>query len=589
MLLEMTIAQFALIDQVRIQFGPGLNVLTGETGAGKSIVLDALQAALGGRVPADVVRTGADRATVEAVFDVSGQPDRLAALAQMGVEVAEDGLLVVRREIHRSGKGRVYLNGRSVTTGMLREAAAGLADLHGQHEHQTLLQADRHLDLLDQYGGLLLNQEGRALDVIDAYAGGPILALRAEVAVVVRELQEVAQALADLGGDPRERQRREDLLRYQLQELEGARLRPGEEEELEAQLRVLAAADRLQRTAAEAHALLYEGQARQPSAYDILGRVQALVADAARTDPALAPVLDLLATAQAHIQEAAHFLADYRDRVEADPDRLAAVERRLDQIQSLKRKYGDTVAEMLRYLEEVRAELHRLETSEEQAAALRRRQEELGRRAEDLAARLSAARQEAAAELGARVARELADLGMAGAQFVVRVEPPAQPSYKVVGPKGWDRVEFLFSPNVGEPPKPLARIVSGGEMSRIMLALKVILARVDNVPTLVFDEVDAGISGRTAQAVAEKLATIAQDRQVLCVTHLPQVAAMADTHFRIHKEVSGGRTVTRVEPLDEEGRTLEVARLIGGAELTRATLEAARELVRQAGGRRAHG
>ncbi|MFO7173729.1 MAG: DNA repair protein RecN [Bacillota bacterium] len=582
MLVEMTIEHFALIEKVHLPIGPGLNVLTGETGAGKSIVLDALEVALGGRVSGEMVRTGEERAIVEAVFDLTDRPQRKQALAEMGIDVGEDNLLVVRREISRTGRGRISLNGRAATVQMLREATEGLCDLHGQHEHHTLLQPEKHLDLLDQYGGSLLKQEGKPLELLDQYAGAPILALREEVARLHQELEAIQAELRELRGDERDRARREDLLRFQVEELEAARLRPGEEEELEAELQRLANATRLKQAAAQGYALLYEAGPRQEAAADLIGRAEALLADAARIDPGLSPVLEYLQAAQANIQEAARFLADYQEQVEDDPERLAQVEQRLTLLHNLKRKYGDTVAEMLEYLEQIRAELARLQGSEERAAELERRLEEVGAAAAQAAARLSQARREAAAELGERVARELRDLGMPHAQFIVRVDSPAEADWRAVGPKGWDRVEFLFSPNVGEPPRPLAKIVSGGEMSRIMLALKVILARVDEVATLVFDEVDTGIGGRTAQAVAEKLAAIARDRQVICVTHLPQVAAMADHHLLITKEEVGGRTRTRVQPLDEEGRSLEIARMIGGAEITPLTLEHARELIRAA-------
>ncbi len=582
MLVEMTIEQFALIDKLRLPFGNGLNVLTGETGAGKSIVLDALQAVLGGRAGADMVRTNGDKAVIEAVFDLHGQEERTTVLQEMGVEVADDGLLVLRREIARTGRGRYLVSGRTVTAGMLKEAAQGLADLHGQHEHQSLLQAEKHLDLLDQYGGSLLTSEGKVLEVLDRYGGGPIAGLRQEVARLYRELQAVQAELVALRGDGRDRARREDLLRFQRDELEAARLRLGEEEELEAELRLLSNAEKLGRAAAESYASLYEGTSRQHSVTDLLGRVEAELRDAGRHDPALLEVLELLQAAQANVQEASRFLAQYRERVDVDPARMAQVEKRLEMLAALRRKYGDTVADMLAYLAEVKGELHRLETGEEQVAELEARAAALGAQAVELAGQLTDARRAAARELSERVGRELADLGMPKAQFLARVQPPAAAQAGQIGPKGWDEVEFLFSPNLGEPPKPLAKVASGGEMSRIMLALKVILARVDNVPTLVFDEVDTGISGRTAQAVAEKLALIARDRQVLCVTHLPQVAAMADVHFRIAKEEVAGRTFTRVEPLDEEGRTLEIARMIGGAELTQLTMDHARELVRAA-------
>jgi DNA repair protein RecN (Recombination protein N) len=583
-LLEILIEQFALIDNVRLQVSGGLNVLTGETGAGKSIVLDAVGAVLGGRTSSDVIRTGRERAVVEAVFDLSARPEKVAQLRDIGIEVGDDGLLIARREINRSGRPFARINGRTVTIGMLREATDGLVDLHGQHEHQGLLQVEKHVDLLDQYGGSLLRLERHSIDLLDSFAGASILGLRVELAGVVTELRRVDGELRSLIGDDRDRARKEDLLRFQLQELENARLREGEEEELEAERRVLAHAEKLKQTAAESYGLLYEGGQRQLPANDLLGKVKSGLQDAVRHDSSLAPALDLVEEALVRVVEVSHLLAEYRDRLDDDPQRLAQVEKRLDLIVQLKRKYGDSVREMLAYRDQVKEELQRLERSEELIGQLKAEEVKLGRRVEALAEGLTEARRRAARELGARVARELNDLGMPKARFEAAVSVPPGATYKDAGPKGWDQVEFLFSPNPGEPVKPLTKIVSGGEMSRIMLALKATLARVDGVPTLVFDEVDAGISGRAAQAVAEKLAVIAGDRQVLCVTHLPQVAAMADVHVLIAKEADGDRTVTTVQRLDETGRAEEIARMISGSEVTQLTLESARELIRRAAG-----
>lgn len=582
MLVEIAIEQFALIDKVRLPFAGGLNVLTGETGAGKSIILDAVQAVLGGRTSADVVRAGEERATVEAVFDLQGLTETIARLQEMGIPVEEDSLLVIRREVSRSGRGNIRINGRTATAGMLREATQGLIDLHGQHEHQSLLQAEKHMDLLDQYGGSLLQQEGKSLELLDRYAGLELSDLRGQIAEVVRGLHRVQLEQRELLGDERDRARREDLLRFQVEELTAAKLKPGEEEELEAEHQVLAHAEKLKMATAQSYAALYEGGGRQLSANDLLGRVKADLEDVLRHDPSLAEAVEMVASALVHVQEASHLLAGYRDRIDDDPQRLARIESRLDQLGSLKRKYGDSVDEMLEYLGRVQQELERLERSQELIEELKAQEAELGRRAEELAAALTVARRQAATKLSERVARELADLGMPAARFEVAVEAPEEPSFLSVTPRGWDRVEFRFSPNPGEPMKPLAKIVSGGEMSRIMLALKVILARVDGVPSLVFDEVDTGISGRAAQAVGEKLARIAGDRQVLCVTHLPQVASLADTHFLIAKQVEGGRTTTRVNALDDEGRAGEIARMIGGAEVSEFTMEAARDMIRRA-------
>lgn len=582
MLLEIVIEQFALIEKVRLQFAGGLNVLTGETGAGKSIILDAVQAVLGGRTSADVVRSGEEKALVEAVFDLSATPDRADALRNMGLPVEDDQLLVVRREISRTGRGSIRVNGRTITVGMLREAAEGLVDLHGQHEHQSLLQVEKHLELLDQYGGSLLQQDGKSLDLLDRYGGGPLLGIREQLQAVVGDIHRVQSELKALLGDDRDRARREDLLHFQVEELRAAKLRDGEEEELEAERQVLAHAGKLKLTAAAAYASLYEGAGRQQSAVDLLGRVKADLEDVLRHDASLNEAVELVGSALVQAQEAAHVLAGYRDRVDDNPARLAKVEARLDQISGLKRKYGDSIAEMLAYLAQIEQDLDRLAHSQELIDQLRTEEAGLGARAEGLAAELTRGRRAAATQLGARVVKELADLGMTNARFEVVVEPPAGATFHHVSPRGWDRVEFLFSPNLGEPLKPLAKIVSGGEMSRIMLALKVILARVDGVPSLVFDEIDTGISGRAAQAVGEKLARIAGDRQVLCVTHLPQVAALADTHFLIAKKAEAGRTYTQVEAMDEAGRVDELARMIGGAEVSPFTIEAARDMLRQA-------
>lgn len=582
MLLEINIEHFALINYVRLQFSGGLSVLTGETGAGKSIILDAVQAVMGGRTSADVVRAGEEKAVVEAVFDLSGRPDLARVLGGIGITMEEDSLLLVRREISRLGRGSIRVNGRTVTAGMLKEATDGLVDLHGQHEHQSLLQVEKHLELLDQYGGSLLQKEGKTLDLLDRYGGGPLLALRDRLSGVVKEIAGLCSELKGLLGDERDRARREDLLRFQVAELAAAKLRAGEEEELEAERQVLAHATKLKATATGAYASLYEGAHRQMSALDLLGRVRSDLEDVLRHDATLTEAVELVASAVVQVQEASHILVAYRDRIDDDPDRLAKVEARLDQLGSLKRKYGDSVAEMLAYSVRVTQELTRLQNSQELIEKLRQEEKALGARAEEIADLLTRARREAARELGARVVRELADLGMGGACFEVAVEVPPGATYQSVTVRGWDRVEFLFSPNLGEPLKPLARIVSGGEMSRIMLALKVILARVDGVPTLVFDEVDTGISGRAAQAVGEKLARIAGTCQVLCVTHLPQVAALADGHFLIAKQAEGGRTVTDVARLDENGRVDELARMIGGAQVSAFTVEAARDMLRRA-------
>lgn len=584
MLLEIAISEFALIDRGRLELTAGFTVLTGETGAGKSMIIDAVAAALGGRTSSDVVRAGAERAVVEAVFRVADQPQVQTALADEGIEVGDDGLLIVRREIHQSRGSTIRLNGRTVTTAAVRRLLAPLLDLHGQHEHQSLLSPQRQLDLLDHFGG------------------APVLERRARCEDLYRQLQATRQELAALGGDARQRARHEDLLRFQVAELQGAGLRPDEEDELEQQKRVLAAAGQLRAAAEQGYAVLYEGSAAGTPVHDLLGQVEREIAAAARLDPSLDPVLELLTGAQAQVAEASHALARYRDTVADDPARLHEIEQRLDLLWSLKRKYGGSVAEMLTYLEQARAELERLGQSEELAAALRQKEADLLGRLQAEASELSAARRAAGAKLAARLGAEAAGLSLGGMQFAVAVqpldashdepldEPPdaactrdAATGAGRIGPRGADRVEFRVSPGPGEPLRPLARIASGGELSRIMLALRVILADVDRVPVLIFDEVDQGVSGRAAQSVGEKLALIAGDRQVLCVTHLPQVAALADHHHVIHKAEEGGRTVTRVSALtDTAARAEEIARLLSGAAITPLSLQTAKEMLTRA-------
>jgi len=553
-LLELTVENVAIVERARLEFGPGLNVLTGETGAGKSVLIDAVAVLLGARASDDLIGSAGDRAVIAAVFDLSAAPAAQAAARDLGLLDEDQHELVVVRELARGGRNLTRINGRPATVANLKAVARHLVDLHGQHEHQSLL------DLGQQ----------RAL--VDAYGGSDLAALAAAVGAAYARLQGLRRQLDELAGDARQRARTIDLYRFQIEEIEAARLRPGEEEEIQAARRRIANAERIREALAAAYGLVREGHGMGAPAADAVAQAADALRRAAAYDPGLEPVIGLLDTAAVHLEEAAQALRRRLDDQALDPAEAEAVERRAALLSELKRKYGDTVDEILAYRDRARAELERLEGAEERAAVLeaeiRRVEEELGRQA----AALSEARERAGRELAAAVARELADLAMT-AQVLVEVRQEEDPTgvdcggrRLRVGPHGVDTVEILLSANPGEPPRPLQRVASGGELSRVMLALKRAAGRRDPVPTLIFDEIDAGIGGRTATAVADKLAAIAADHQVLCVTHLPQIAAVADRHFVVEKSAAGGRTVTRVAVVDGVEREREIARMLAGEE-----------------------
>lgn len=567
MLSELRVENLAIIDKLGVAFAPGLNVLTGETGTGKSLVIDAVELVLGGRASAEFVRAGSERAVVEALFDISHNQSVLQELAELGL-YDDDSQLVLSREITRGGRSASRINGRPVTAAMLRRVTQHLVDLHGQHEHQSLLQPERQLDLLD------------------SFAGEQAQSLRRRVAELHRAVRQIEEELRLLAGDAKDRARQLDLLQFQLAEIEAARLAPGEDAALHSERSRLAGAEKLFAACERAYASLRGGEEGGQGAADAIGTALAELEEMARIDAALAPALETLRSILYQLDDLARDLRRYRDAIEFNPERLEEVLQRLDQIAKLKRKYGDSIEEILRYRDEVAAGIERITGSEEAVARLNAERERVGAALGEAAAALSAVRRAAARTLEEGVAAELADLGMPRTVLKVAFgQEEAEDGFPCgdrrlrIGPRGCDQVEFLLSPNPGEPPLSLARIASGGELSRIMLALKTILAGADQVPTVIFDEIDAGIGGRAAQAVAEKLARVAAARQVLCVTHLPQIAAMADAHYAISKEVVGERTRTRIEQLGETSRTEEIGRMLGGAEVTAKTREHAQEML----------
>jgi DNA repair protein RecN (Recombination protein N) len=554
MLAELTIRHFAIIDDLHLPFAPGFNVMTGETGAGKSIILDAMTLVLGGRADTTMVRAGSDAAYVEATFLLSPTIQATIAplLLQEGLEGESDDVLLLARELRANGRNICRVNGRAVTLHLLRHLGEHLVDIHGQGEHLSLLKPRSHLPLLDAYAGL----DGE----------------REAVAEQVRRLRAVQQQLQELRQNERSLAQRIDLLRFQIEEIDAANLKPGEEEELRAEEQRLANVEQLSRGAAEAMALLLGADDDTAGAADMLSQAERALGQIARLDESQAPLLERLQGVIFQLGEVADELRHYQEQLEFNPGRLDFVAERLSLINRLKRKYGDDIAAILAVRQAAAADLDTISHSEERIEELALLEEQSLRQIGRMAVALSARRKAAAQRLGAAVEQELADLHMEGARFSVAFSCEAASAGVYDGEErlafdqsGIDRVEFLMSANPGEPPKPLAKVASGGETARLMLALKTVLARVDATPTLIFDEIDQGIGGRVGGIVGRKLwgLAVVGDHQVTVVTHLPQLAGYADRHFHVSKQVLNGRTITHVATLDIAGRVQELAAMLG--------------------------
>ena len=568
MLVELSISNLAIISSLRLQFAPGFNVLTGETGAGKSIIIDAVGLLLGGRASSDLIRTGCETAIVEGVFSLS--PDVQASLWEVLEEYGlceESGQLILRREISRERRNICRVNGQAVTLGLLQEIGHHLVDVHGQGDHLSLLRVRRHVDFLDRFGDLWEQREA--------------------FGALVAELNEIRRKLRSLRQDERELARRVDLLEYQLGEIRRADLRPGEEEELERERLLLANAEGLTELSGQVYESLMGGGRGDQSVGDMLGEVVENLNELSRLDTALAEQNAVAESALYQLEDLARFMRSYRDEVDYDPRRLSEVGDRIELIRGLKRKYGDSVTEILDYATRIQAELEQITHSEERIDDLEAAEAQVLRRIAGAGQELGRARRAAAAHLAERIERELGELSMEQARFLIDTRWKKAPDgAQVEGERyafssnGFDQVEFLIAPNPGEDPKPLARSASGGETSRLMLAMKVALSAADTVPTLIFDEIDAGIGGRTGGVVGHKLWTLAQKHQVFCVTHLPQMASYGERHLRVAKDVVEGRTVSSVKVLSDGERVEELAVLLGGT-VTDATRQSAQELLRQ--------
>jgi DNA repair protein RecN (Recombination protein N) len=557
-LVDLVVHNFAIIRHLEISFQTGLNIITGETGAGKSILVGAVNLLLGSRASQEMIRTGTDEATVEAIFHLPNSAPVGEPLEKWGLQSGNE--VLIRRSINRTGRNRVFVGDQLVTLQQLQQLATGMVSVSGQHEHQLLLDAELHLGLLDNFGKL----EEPCREVKDLYA----------------EWSKTRETLHNLERLKHEKAAQLDYLRYQLQELESAKLIPGEEKELEQERNILKHAATLMQSGEGAHQILYSGRG---AIIEQLSGVGKHLETLKQIDPSQQYLIEHLEQARIHLEELAHSLHQFVQHVSADPHRLSAVEERLAQLQRLAKKYGGSVDAMLQRLQDLRGALAEEEDSDvredELAGHLRRLRESYLEKAKGLSAR----RQAAAEQLGREVENILVALDMPRVRFAVSFDHGEKNSDETTfTPMGIDRVEFLLSANPGEDVKPLARIASGGELSRVLLALKSLLSHRGEAETLIFDEVDAGIGGRTAELVGVQLAKLSQKHQVICITHLPQIACYGQSHYRVAKEITGEETATRIQRLSAEERMEELARMLGGISISEKTRAHARELLLQA-------
>jgi DNA repair protein RecN (Recombination protein N) len=557
------VMNYALIDDLEIEFASGLNIITGETGAGKSILVGALGLVLGMRASSDVIRTGEEKCTVEAIFDLYPEHPCLIPLTDMGIDV-DGGELIVRREVLAEGRSRCYVNGLAIPVRALHDLGRNLVDLHGQHDHQSLLDAEQHLDFLDGFGDLrVLRQQ-----VEESH----------ESLIAFQKRKVEKEAIAH-----RQRERRE-LLEYQVQEIDSANPKTGEDITLDQERSVLSHAERLTEIAIQLEALLYEDE---DSIADRLGMAGQLIDEAARLDKSLEPRAEELNSLRYGVEELARSLSDYAQRIEHNPERLAEVGERLEIVNALKKKYGGDLDSVFSYRKSAQKELS---LTDELDAALQALEAEIESVLADFTKHcvvLSKARQKTARKLSKHICETLGELGMPDVQFDVKLEQHESKKGFVLFDgkqvdatyRGIDHGEFYLSTNAGEAPRPLVKVASGGEISRIMLAMKTVLVHTDSVQVLIFDEIDIGISGRIAEVVGKKLKALSESYQTISITHLPQIAKMADVHFSVRKETRNRRTVTRVVGLDREERAEELAKMMGGEQISELTLQHAREML----------
>lgn len=560
MLLQLDIQNIALIDKLSLEIAPGLNVLTGETGAGKSIIIDSINAILGERVNKDIIRNGNDRAFIEAIFDYDKNTYVQQILEQLGID-SEDENLIISREISLSGKNTCRINGRLVNVSTLKQVGQLLIDIHGQHDNQSLLKTETHIDMLDAFGGASLEKS------------------KAEYLKLFEEYKAVKSRINGLVGDKGEIARRMDMLKFQIDEIKNAKLKKGEDEKLNKQRQILVNSEKIMNSIIESYQLLNEENNAKPAMY-ILNKALQELSSITKYDEEITPITEKLESVIYQLEDICEDILAKRDGADFDPEELSSIDERIDIIARLKRKYGYTIDEIIEFYEKSKNEYNELLQSESLLEELNKQLNELKQKLCVCSKNLHIAREKAANVLEKNITDELENLEMKNSQFKVNLI--YNEDEKSFTKNGLDSAEFLISSNIGEPLKPLSKIASGGEMSRIMLAIKTILANVDSIPTLIFDEIDTGISGKAAQKVGEKLAYISKSHQVLCVTHLSQLACMADNHLLIEKNSNGENTFTTVKNLNSKGRIEEIARIIGGSDITTLAIKHADELIKAA-------
>lgn len=556
MLKTLTVWNFALLEHVEINFAEGLNILTGETGAGKSILIDAIGAVLGHRLSGDVIRTGCDWLRVEAIFDIAEETRLHDFLAEQAID-NEDDALIITRQITAKGKNVILVNGCHTTVSVLRAIGEFLIDIHGQHENLALIKTENQFALLD------------GSDVA-------LPALHADYAESFRAWRAAEEELANLKASARDSTERIDMLKWQAQEIDNAELRVHEDEELEAEIRRLSNAERITENLGAARSLLIGGEDREGILADV-ARLAAHIETLRRFDTRFDETAPMLEDALCQLKEVSYSIENEEDSLEFDPQRLDDLQARMAEIDRLKKKYGETIEDVLIYREKIQAEIDSFENFDEAVEALEKKRETFHTEAKKRAAFLTEKRIEAAALLSANIKSQLVALGMPDAKLCITLSPAELTT------QGADRIDILFSANVGETPRPLSKVASGGELSRIALAIKAVGASSDSaVPSMIFDEIDTGIGGKTAQMVAERIALVALQKQVLCITHLPQIACMADAHYYLEKISKSGKTTTTVCPLAKKERIREIARMASGADVSTVSLGNAEEMITRA-------
>ncbi|SHI01500.1 DNA repair protein RecN [Sporanaerobacter acetigenes] len=556
MLVELNIENFAVAEKLHINFSKGFNVLTGETGAGKSVIVDAIGMILGGRANKDLIRTGCDKAILEGLFYLEKSSEINKILDEYGIENEKNDYLLITREIYSTGRSISRINGRTVTLGMLNNVTKYLIDIHGQHEHQSLLNSENHIHIIDSFGD-------------DNFR-----TLKEDIYIYYNELVFQRKKLKDLSMDEIEKDREIDLLKYQIEEIDNAKLSKEEEEEIAKEYDKLSNIKEIELNISEALNILQSKEYEGFSIIDAINKVISLIGGIKNFDIEIKKYYESFTNIGFELQDLSGDLRYYLDNIAVDEERLVFLEERLDTINKLKKKYGNNIDEIIAYRNGIYEKFQILLNNEKEISQIKNEIENIEKMLEVKCEELSNKRKEIASILEESLSGELKQLNMSNVLFKVSFK-----KYNHFTPEGFDNVEFLISTNPGEDLKPLSKIVSGGEMSRIMLAFKSILAEYDKIPCLIFDEIDTGISGRTAQVVGEKIVNISKEHQIICVSHLPQIAALADTHFSIYKNIHGSRTVTQIKKLSFEERIEELSRLLGGVNLTDTTKMHAKEML----------